>query len=146
MANQTSPVDTSVRMAFAVLQGVLLGITYPLLSWLFPNLTTASPYMVFILIIPILSYLTSMGINSLLQFIQCKKTNMGQVAMASAITPGFALVFAMVAYWLPFVRSPIESLVPITSAANKDIWGYMFYFFWAGIYGQTIGSGLLTNC
>ncbi len=145
MANQTSSVDTTVRIAFAVLQGVLMGISFPLLAWLLPTLYYTNPLLIFAMIIPI-AYITSLGINTLVQFLQCQKISMGQVAGVSLITPGFVTVFSLLTYYIPFLRGPIESLIPEDRADMKDRWAYLFYLFWAGMYGQTVASGLLTSC
>lgn len=145
MANQTSSVDTTVRISFSILQGALMGIMYPLLMWLVPTLYYTNPLLMFLVIIPI-AYITSLGINSLVQYLQCQKVNMGQVAAVSAITPGFVGVFGVLAYYLPIIRGPIESLVPLGTQESKDLWGYLFYLFWAGMYGQAVASGLLSSC
>lgn len=146
MANQTSSVDTTVRISFCILQGVVLGISYPLITWLYPNLFEMYPYWVFLLVIPIIAYISSLGINTLLQYIQCQKVNMGQVAAASAIPPVFAAGFAILVRWFPFLLKPIEELSSPESFISKDLWGYLFYLFWAGMYGQAVASGLLSSC
>lgn len=146
MANQTSSVDTTVRISFSLLQGVFLGVMYPLISYYFPTYLQGYPLIIFLFVLPWLAFVSSMGINTLLQFIQCQKINMGKVAIASTITPAFSAFFGIIIYWFPFFRKPVEDLVPMDSTSPRDMWGFLFYLFWAGMYGQAVASGLLTSC
>jgi hypothetical protein len=54
---------------------------------------------------------------------------------------------------MPFLRSPVTQLVPEVpqdgpedAVFAREIWGYSFYLFWGGVYGQTFGSGMISVC
>jgi hypothetical protein len=65
----------------------------------------------------------------------------------STFAPAFVFVFSLVTYFLPFLRGPVETIIPVSADADmKSALGFSFYLLWAGIYGQNIGSGLLQVC
>ena len=75
--------------------------------------------------------------------------------MAASISPLSTVVLGGLSYFLPFLRLPISQLFPELPQTHespedakfaRDIWGYSFYLFWAGVYGQTIGSGMIAAC
>jgi hypothetical protein len=76
--------------------------------------------------------------------------------MASGMSPLFICILSLLAYFLPFLRSPVTQLfaeMPQGSPAMtedatfaRELWGYCFYLFWGGLYGQTMGSGMAAVC
>lgn len=142
-----SPVDSTVRISFGLVHGFLLAMIFPLLFIFVPNLVKQYPLTFLLLGIPILSYLSGLGLNALSQYIYCNKVNFPQVALVSTFAPAFVLVFVALAWGLPVLRSPVESILPTTADADmRYAIGFAFYLLWAGIYGQNIAAGMLQAC
>lgn len=153
MESKTKTADLSVRAAFALFQGAILAMAYPLFYFVFPVLVRTYPLLFLFVVIPALSFLTSLFINLFLQYMYCGSTNINSTSMAASISPLSTVVLGGLSYFLPFIRLPISQLFPELPQESleeakfaRDIWGYSFYLFWAGVYGQTIGSGMIAAC
>ena len=142
-----SPVDSTVRISFGLVHGFLLAMIFPLMYIFIPDYVKAMPMMSLLLVIPFLSYISGLGLNSLSQYIYCNKVSFPQVALVSTFAPAFVLLFTLLAWLLPFLRSPVESILPLTADSDmKYAMGFAFYLLWAGIYGQNIAAGMLQSC
>lgn len=142
-----SAVDSTVRVAFGLVHGFLLAMVFPLLYIFVPNIVKSYPLLSLLGIIPILSYLSGLGLNALSQYIYCNKVSLPQIALVSSFAPGFVILFSLFAWFLPFLRSPVESILPLTADGDmRYALGFAFYLLWAGIYGQNIASGMLQAC
>jgi hypothetical protein len=91
--------------------------------------------------------------NWFLQYMYCSKINLAGIFSGAAITPGLTVGLMGLAYWLPFLRKPVDDLLPpVPSDATPDVqfshdmWGYSFYLFWAGVYSQTLAAGMVSTC
>jgi hypothetical protein len=153
MASKTNTADLTVRASFALIQGAILAMALPLLYFVLPGYVRSLPLVFLFVVIPILAFGSSMIINWFLQYLYCKSVSINGISMASTISPIFVFGLGGLSYLLPFLRSPIGQLVsdstdvPLEDAQfNKDLWGYSFYLFWAGVYGQTLGSGMVASC
>ena len=153
MESKTKTADITVRASFALIEGALLAMLYPLFYFLFPALVKSSTVLFLFLVFPAVSFFISMLMNVFLQYLYCGSVSIGKTATASAITPLSTGIAALLAYFLPFLRGPIGQLFSESPQDNleeatfiKDIWGYAFYLFWGGVYGQTIGSGMISSC
>jgi hypothetical protein len=142
-----SPVDSTVRISFGLVHGFLLAMIFPLMYIFIPDYVKAMPMMSLLLAVPFLSYVSGLGLNSLSQYIYCNKVSFPQVALVSTFAPAFVVLFTFLVWLLPFLRSPVESILPLTADADmKYAMGFAFYLLWAGIYGQNIASGMLQSC
>jgi hypothetical protein len=142
-----SAVDSTVRIAFGLVHGFLLAMIFPLLYIFIPDIVKPMPMVALFLAVPFISYVSGLGLNSLSQYIYCNKVNMPQIAMVSSFAPGFVILFASLVWLMPFLRSPVESILPLTADVDmKYAMGFAFYLLWAGIYGQNIASGMLQSC
>lgn len=142
-----SPVDSTVRISFGLVHGFLLAMIFPLMYIFIPDYVKAMPMMSLLLVIPFLSYVSGLGLNSLSQYIYCNKVSFPQVALVSTFAPAFVLLFTLLVWLLPFLRSPVESILPLTADSDmKYAMGFAFYLLWAGIYGQNIAAGMLQSC
>lgn len=143
--------DTATRVAFSFLTGLILAIVIPALFFGFPVVVKERMSIFLFVVVPLIAYITSFSFFSLLQLLQCGKVAFGQVAAVSGMTPAFAIVFGGLAYYIPFLGSPVHSIIPSTpdpeeTAMIQRIGGHSFYTFWAGMYAMTIGSGLIAAC
>lgn len=142
-----STVDSTIRISFGLVHGFLLAMIFPLLYIFVPDYVKSMPLASLLVVVPALSYISGLGLNALSQYIYCNKVNFGQVAVVSTFAPAFVIGFSVLVWFLPFLRSPVESILPL--AADNDMkyaMGFAFYLLWAGIYGQNIAAGLLQSC
>lgn len=153
MESKTNTADTTVRAAFALIQGAFLAMSFPLLYFIMPQMVRNMPSLFLFLILPLLSFLTSLLIDWFLQYMYCGSVSVSGITMAAAVSPVTTVILNGLAYLLPFIRGPIAQLLPELPQENpeealfvRDMWGYAFYLFWAGVYGQTIGSGMIAAC
>jgi hypothetical protein len=153
MADKTSTADLTVRASFSVAQAVLVAMSLPLVYAIVPDsVRTMMPLFLFV-VIPIFSFLTSMFMNWFLQYMYCGAVSIGTISLAAAMSPLLLVILSCLAYFLPFLRSPVTQLFselpqesPAEAKFTRDIWGYCFYLFWGGLYGQTIASGMTAAC
>jgi hypothetical protein len=142
-----SAVDSTIRISFGLVHGFLLAMIFPLLYIFVPTYVKSTPLLCLLLVIPVVSYVSGLGLNALSQYINCNKVSMSQVALVSTFAPAFVVGFSLLAYLLPFLRSPVEGILPLTADGDmKYAMGFAFYLLWAGIYGQNIASGMLQAC
>ena len=153
METKTKTADITVRASFAVIQGALLAMSYPLFYFLMPDTVRALPALFLFVIIPLVSFVISLLMNWFLQFMYCGSVSLPGITMAAAMSPVATEILGGLAYLLPFLRGPITQLLPESPQENpeealftRDLWGFAFYLFWAGVYGQTIGSGMISSC
>ena len=140
-------VDSTVRIAFGLVHGFLLAMIFPLLYIFVPEYAKSMPLASLLLVIPVVSYISGLGLNSLSQYIYCNKVSISQVALVSTFAPMFVIGFSLLAWFLPFLRSPVESILPLTADGDmKYAMGFAFYLLWAGIYGQNIAAGMVQSC
>ena len=140
-------VDSTVRIAFGLVHGLLLAMAYPLFFILFPDFTKSSPLVTLLVIIPMISYVWGFGLSAISQFIYCNSVALPQVALASAVAPLVIFVFSLLVYFLPFLRAPVIQILPQNADGDiKYALGFSFYLLWAGIYGQTLSSIFLQQC
>lgn len=98
------------------------------------------------MLLPTLGYAFALGFNSLLQYTSCTTVKAGQIALAS-VPIGIAVVLGLLITLLPFIRSPIESIVSgPTRAMYGGAFAVAFYMFWAGMFGEAIASGMAQSC
>lgn len=145
--------DISIRATFAILHGAFMAMNLPLLYFVFPELVRNHTSLFLFILLPVISFITSVFLDWLLQYIYCNSVDISKIFTASSISPAFTLGLSALSYFLPFLRLPVSDLITQTPEDNpeeiaftKDIWGYSFYLFWAGVYGQTVGSGLVGSC
>ena len=142
-----SAVDSTVRIAFGLVHGFLLAMIFPLMYIFVPDYVKAMPMASLLLVVPFISYVSGLGLNALSQYIYCNKVNVPQVAMVSTFAPIFVVLFSSLVWLLPFLRSPVESILPLTADVDmRYAMGFAFYLLWAGIYGQNIAAGMLQAC
>lgn len=155
MADKTKTADLTVRASFSVVQGALIAMSLPLFYAFLPaSVRDMLPLYLFV-IIPIFSFLTSMFLNWFLQFMYCGAVSVGGISLAASMSPLLSFVFSGLVYFIPFLRSPVTQLIteipqdtpnPEEAKFARELWGYCFYLFWAGLYGQTVASGMVAAC
>lgn len=143
----SSAVDTTVRLSFALVNGLILAIILPVSYMFYPGFTdTYLPLYLFVLI-PIVSFSVSFGLNALTQYISCGTVSPGQIAVAAALNPLYVLGFALITYMLPIFQSFVSAVLPEgADETMKKSLSYSFYLLWGGIYGQVFSGGFAQAC
>lgn len=137
MASAALGVSLTISLAITALYLLLgwMGTTYgynqTLLTWaLFPAMT----------------YGIALAVSSAIQAIVCKTIRIQQVALTSLFIPG-AVYIALLATLLPFVRSPIEMVVPLDQRQTLGpVFAVAFYTFWSSMIAGTFHSSFTTSC
>ena len=153
MADKTNTADTTVRAIFAMVQGALIAMSLPMMFAIFPNAVQTMLWLFLFIIIPVFSFLTSMFLNWFLQYMYCGAVSITAISLAASVSPMFVASLSLISYFVSFLRTPITQLItelpqesPEDAKFARELWGYAFYIFWAGLYGQTIGSGMIAAC
>ncbi len=153
MADKTKTADTTVRVIFSIVQGALIGMSLPMLYALFPNYVQSMLWAFLFVVIPVLSFLSSIFLNAFLQYIYCGAVSVSAISLAASMSPMFIAIFSLLSYFVSFLRTPVTQLFaelpqesPEDAKFARELWGYVFYIFWAGLYGQTVASGMISAC
>jgi hypothetical protein len=150
-----SGVDTTVRVTFSFVHGLAAAIFLPVCFMMYPDFYRTYFYTILFLIVPVFSYIFSIGLNSLTQYIACGTVSFGQIALASTFNPIFILVFGFVSWMFPVLRTFVEAVLPEQpedafkqegEINMKTVLSYAFYILWGGIYGQTYSAGFSQVC
>ena len=153
MESKTKTADVTVRASFALIEGAILAMSFPLFYFLMPEVVRGVPALFLFVIFPLLSFLLSLFLNWFLQYMYCGAVSVNGITIAAAMSPLTTEILVALAYFMPFLKNPVLQLLPELPQESpeeaifvRDIWGYAFYLFWAGVYGQTIGSGMISAC
>jgi Zn-dependent protease len=153
MADKTTTPDISVRAIFAIVQGALIAMSLPMMYAFFPDAVRNMLWLFLFILIPVFSFLTSMFLNWFLQYMYCGSVNVNTISLGASFSPMLVVLLSVVSYFLPFLRTPVTQLIselpqesPEEAKFARELWGYVFYIFWAGLYGQTVASGMVAAC
>ena len=133
-------------IGYSFSQGILLSIITVCIGWytvytLQPRFTMYSW-----LIVPVLSYLISLGLLSAVNASACESVNLPLVATSSVFT-FVAVVFFLIVSWFSFFKNFIIPILPISFQAQfGSIVATAFFIFWAGMYGGALGYGFAQSC
>ena len=111
----TPGVDTTLRISFGIVHGLLLAMAFPLAYVIVPAFTRANPIVILCGLIPLISYLWGLGLNALSQYITCNTVSGQQIALASLFGPAFVVLFSVIVYFAGFLRAPVESVLPLSA-------------------------------
>lgn len=143
----SSAVDTTVRLSFALVNGLVLAILLPVLYMFYPVTTDTYLPAILFLGLPAVSYAVSLGLNALTQYISCGNVSPSQIALASAMNPVYVFLFAFFSWLLPFLRSFVSAVLPEGADETMKIsLSYSFYLLWGGLYGQVFSGGFAQAC
>ncbi len=143
----SSAVDTTVRLSFALVNGLILAIVLPVSYMFFPYFTDTYLPLYLLVLIPALSYCVSFGLNALTQYISCGTVAPGQIAIAASMNPAFVALFGFIAWLFPFFQSFVSAVLPEgADETMKKSLSYSFYLLWGGLYGQVFSGGFAQAC
>lgn len=143
----SSAVDTTVRLSFALVNGLILAIILPVSYMFYPMFTdTYLPLFLFVLI-PAVSYVVSFGLNALTQYISCGTVSAEQIALSATMNPIYVIGFSFIVWLLPMFRSFVSVVLPEgADETMKKSLSYSFYLLWGGLYGQVFSGGFAQAC
>jgi hypothetical protein len=143
----SSAVDTTVRLSFALVNGLILAIVLPVSYMFYPMFTDQYLPLFLFVLIPALSYLVSFGLNALTQYISCGAVSPGQIATAASLNPLYVVGFSFVAWMFPIFQSFVSAVLPEgADETMKKSLSYSFYLLWGGLYGQVFSGGFAQAC
>ena len=143
----SSAVDTTVRLSFALVNGLILAIVLPVSYMFYPIFTDQYLPLYLFVLIPALSYVVSFGLNALTQYISCGTVSPAQVAAAATLNPLYVFGFALITYMLPFFQSMVSAVLPQgADETMKKSLSLSFYLLWGGLYGQVFSGGFAQAC
>jgi hypothetical protein len=96
--------------------------------------------------LPMIGFGFALGMNAILQYTTCNTIHIQQLLKASSLVlVGVFLGLAMTLVGV--VRAPIEAAVPLVYKLKyAGVFAIAFYMFWAGMFGEALGSGLAQVC
>ena len=130
---------------YAAAQGIVLGLIVFNIGW-----TTNSYNLNFTkfvwLILPIVSYLISLGLLAIVNNSACGSVNFPLIATSSIFTFVSVIFFLVISYFSFFQNFIIPILPPSLQGSFGTIIATSFFIFWAGMYGGAFGYGFAQSC
>jgi hypothetical protein len=105
-------VDTIVRVTFSFVHGLAVAMVLPIYFMMYPEFSKTYLYVILFAIVPAFSYVFSLALNSLTQYISCGTVVFGQIALASIFNPIFVLIFAFISWMFPVLRTFVSAILP----------------------------------
>ena len=134
-----------ITLSASISIAIALVTTVFLIGWIKDQYTLNINFLKW-LMLPLLSFGFAIGVNSVINYILCKKVNISQISFSSIFVLLSVLVFIGIS-GIGFLQSPILSAVP---QYLQQRYGYLlvlaFYMFWAGMFGEAIASGFAQGC
>jgi hypothetical protein len=125
--------------------GLSLFATTALLGWISIKYDWNANFLKWILL-PVLGYGLALAMNSILQLTSCGLVKPSQIAIGSVPIIISIFLFLTLSHF-SFIRSPIENIIPSSyKASYAGILAISFYMFWAGMFGEAVGSGVAQSC
>jgi hypothetical protein len=141
-----SNLNNNIRIVIAVVYALTLALF--ILLWdsrLMPIPLGFPVWLGFIAFLPWISFVESVGANSLIQFLGCQKVNFMPQLLNSLIAPASIAGLWILLYFLPGLRYPVEGLFTVSPELKKGL-SSGFYVFWIALYAQTFSNGLAQMC
>lgn len=145
-APKSKALDSTLRLVFSLSHGILLVFCIIFIYVIFGE--TRMPSLWFLLgVLSVVSFAVGFLLNTITQYMSCGKLNAIQLGSTSAITAGITGAVVLTLYFLPFLESPVLSVLPETlTPIYKKALSQGFYILWAGLYGQLLASGFVQTC
>lgn len=146
----TTNTNTSVSMPIRITVAALVSLTLAVfvLVWEGGIIHNGSqpPWYGTIMILPILSFLLTLGSNCLIQQLSCKKVEWLTQVYRSVVAPLSLYVMLSVLYFIPGLRWPIEGLAQKAGPDMRKGLSSGFYTFWISMYSSGILNSMAQMC
>jgi hypothetical protein len=132
-------------IVYAGVQGLVLSLLVFILGW---NTNTYNlNFTKFVwLILPVISYLISLGLLAIVNSSACGYINLPLIATSSIFTFVAVIFFLIISYFGFFQNFIIPILPPSLQASFGTIIATSFFVFWGGMYGGAFGYGFAQSC
>jgi hypothetical protein len=132
-------------IVYSGVQGLVLSLLVFILGW---NTNTYNlNFTKFVwLILPIISYLISLGLLAIVNSSACGSVNLPLIATSSIFTFVAVIFFLIISYFGFFQNFIIPILPPSLQASFGTIIATSFFVFWGGMYGGAFGYGFAQSC
>jgi hypothetical protein len=138
-----------VVLSFSVVSALLVTLV-PLLTTIYRDRLIVSAYtipLIFLVLLPVVSYIVTIIFNIFLQLIRCGKVNASQVLINGVPSVGLVALLGLLSNYISFLRYPVEGILPVSLSDNmKKGIAVSFYIFWGAVYGQALGGSLSQSC
>lgn len=145
--NQSPALDSAVVLSFSLVSALFIALV-PILATIYKDFFSANfLYVVYFILLPIITYGMTAIFNVFIQLIRCGSVNAQQVGMNAFPAVVLVGIFGTLASHLGFLRFPIESLLPaLFDVSMKKGIAVSFFIFWGAVYGQALGGSLSQSC
>jgi hypothetical protein len=145
-APKSKALDSTLRLVFSLCHGILLVFCIILLYVILGESRMPSVWFL-VGVLTVVSFVVAFLLNTITQYMSCGNLNGIQLASTSAIPAGITGAVIFTLYWIPFLESPVLSVLPetLTPIYKKGL-SQGFYVLWAGLYGQLLASGFVQTC
>ena len=144
----TNPsLDSAVVLSFSLVAALFIALVPLLVTFYKDTLSYNLIYLIIFIIMPVITYGVTCIFNIFIQMIRCGEINATQVMINGFPSVGFVAVLGGLSYFFGFLRSPVESILPVgfQEDMKKGI-AVSFYIFWGAVYGQALGGSLSQSC
>lgn len=137
---------SGVTVGFSFANGLALLTATVLIGWFSQTYNGFSFQTLLWIILPVLSFIFTLALNTGVQSLSCSSINLKQTAMNSIFTPIFVIAFLAIS-WISAFQSPIIGILPVGLSQNlQEVIAYSFFMFWAGMFGEGLGAGFAQSC
>ena len=126
-------------------QGLFLSLLVFLIGWTTNTYNVNFTKFVW-LILPVISYLISLGLLAIVNSSACGSVNLPLIATSSVFTFVAVIFFLIISYFSFFQNFIIPILPPSLQGAFGTIIATAFFIFWGGMYGGAFGYGFAQSC
>jgi hypothetical protein len=132
-------------IVYAGVQGLVLGLIVFIIGWNANSYNLNFTKFVW-LILPVISYLISLGLLTIVNSSACGSVNLPLIATSSIFTFVAVIFFLIISYFGFFQNFIIPILPPSLQASFGTIIATSFFVFWGGMYGGAFGYGFAQSC
>jgi len=144
-ATEKTGVSNGVRVSVAIVVAIILGIFT--LLWDGNFIKVGIPHFIGpYVILPLMAVVLIFGGDCLIQYLSCGKIQWYIQAQRAAIVPIPFWVMSIALYFLPILRWPIEGLAQRSTPSTRNGLSSGFYYFWTGLYTQSLLISLSQFC
>jgi len=139
-------VTTSIRVVSAICVAITLALFILIWDGKYINGYGWPEWLGPFVFLPVIFMTLGFFINSLIQYLSCKKVHWLSQFARVAVSPAPLFALWGLLYIIPSIRWPIEGLVQDLQPETKKGLSSGFYVFWIGLYTQSIMNGLAQIC
>lgn len=132
-------------LGYSIGQGLILFLATTLIG-LFASSINVSFSILCYIALPIIAYISSLGLLSAVNYGACGEVSLPLIAKASIFTPGSVIAFLLLSSFTFFQGFVLNVLPMDLRTSFGPVLAVAFYMFWAGMYGGAFGVGFANSC